>query len=148
VAQLILAGATVFAVVAVATALPTLFRIPADNDARAHLTPALVILTGGAAITFAAYLGFEARCGHRCDKGRAPDGLASVHRWWHRHDSWQWSAQLTIAALGLGIAALAFALAARRHPRARAPVWAARAVYLGWVLVVFAAPAVYELVKS
>jgi hypothetical protein len=81
VAEVILAAATVFAVVAVATAIPTLLRVPADNDARAHVTPALVMLTGAAAITFAAFLAFDARCGHRCDRGHAPEGLASVHRW-------------------------------------------------------------------
>ena len=146
-ADVVLAAGTVIAVVAVTTALPVLFRIPADNDARAHLTGALVILTGGAAITFGAYLGNDLRCGHRCDRGAAPGGIASFHRWWHRHDSWQWSTQLTIAAIGLAIAALAFAMAARRSPRARTPLWLARFVYAGWVVLVFAVPAAYEVVR-
>jgi hypothetical protein len=148
VAQVVLAAATVLALVAVVTAIPTLLRVPADNDARAHLTGALVILTGGAAVTFAAYLADDLRCGHHCDRGTGPSGIASVHRWWHRHGSWQWSAQLTIAAAGLAVAALAFALAARRSRGARAPLWTARLVYLAWAGLVFAAPAAYELVKG
>jgi len=145
--EVVLAVATVVAVAAVVSALPALARVPRDNDARSHLTAALVMLTGAAAITFAAYLAFDLRCGHRCDGGQGT-GFAGVHRWWHRHDSWQWSVQLTIAAAGLAVAALAFGLAARRSGRARAPLWGARLVYAAWVGVVFAAPAIYELVKS
>jgi hypothetical protein len=147
VADVVLAAATVFAVVAVATAIPILLRVPEDNDARAHVTGALVMVTGAAAITFGAYLGNDLRCGHRCDRGDVPTGIDSLHRWWHRNDSWQWSTQLTLAAVGLAIAALAFAMAARRNPRARAPLWIARLVFLAWVLLVAGAPAVYELVN-
>jgi hypothetical protein len=148
VAEVVLAAATVFAVVAVATTLPRLLRLAPGRDARARLMPSLVILTGGAAITFAAYLAFHLRCGHRCDMGDAPTGLASVHRWWHRHESWQWEAQLTVAAVGLAVGALAFALAARRGRRARVPLWGARLLYLAWLVLVFVLPAAYELFKS
>jgi cytochrome bd-type quinol oxidase subunit 2 len=147
VAEVVLAATTVFAVLAVATAIPALLRTERGKDARSRLTPSLAILTGGAAITFAAYLTNDLRCGHRCDRGAAPSGIASFHRWWHRHDSWQWSTQLTIAAVGLAIAALAFAMAARRRPRARTPLWVARFVYAGWVVLVFAIPAAYEVVR-
>jgi hypothetical protein len=132
-------------VAAVAAALPALVRGPEDREARKRLTPSLVILTGGAAITFAAYVAFDVRCDHNCDHAGNGTGFAGVHRWWHRHDSWQWSAQLTIAAAGLALAAVAFALAARRTRGARAPLWVARLVYAVWVAVVFAVPAVYEL---
>lgn len=147
-AQVVLAAATVFAVVAVAAALPALVRATPGRDARSRLTPSLAMLTGGAAVTFAAYLADDLRCGHRCDRGPAPTGVASFHRWWHRHDSWQWSAQLTIAAAGLALAALAFALAVRRVRLARPPLWLARLLYVAWVALVFLGPAVYELVKS
>ena len=147
-AEAVLAAATVLAVASVVSALPTLIRIPRDNDARSHLTPALVMITGAAVITFAAYLAHDLRCGHRCDRGEPPGGLANVERWWHRHDSWQWGAQLTIAAVGLAVAALAFALAARRSRRARTPLWAARGVYVAWAVLVFALPAVYRLVSG
>jgi hypothetical protein len=147
-AEVVLAAATVVAVVAVVSALPALARVPRDNDARSHLTGALVMVTGAAAITFGAYLAYDLRCGKRCDRGAAAGGIDSLHRWWHRHDAWQWSVQLTIAAAGLAVAALAFGLAARRSRRARAPLWAARMVYGVWIAVVFAAPAIYELVTS
>jgi hypothetical protein len=148
VAEVVLAAATVFAVAAIAAAIPALLRVEPARDARSRLTPSLAILTGGAAITFAAYLAYDLRCGHRCDRGDAPTGLASVHRWWHRHGSWQWSTQLTIAAVGLAVAALAFALAARRSRRARPPLWLARVLYGAWVVLVFAVPAAYELIKG
>jgi hypothetical protein len=145
--EIVLAVATVVAVAAVASALPALARVPRDNDARSHLTAPLVMVTGAAVITFGAYLGYDLRCGKRCDREAGGGGIDSLHRWWHRHDAWQWSVQLTIAAAGLAVAALAFGLAARRSPRARAPLWLARLVYAAWVAVVFAAPAIYELVS-
>jgi hypothetical protein len=106
-----------------------------------------VILTGGALVAFAAYVGFESRCGHRCEDG-AGGGFAGLHHWWRARASWQWSAQLTIAAAGLAAASLAFALAARGSGRARGPLWAARLRYLAWAVVVFAMPAAYELVTA
>jgi hypothetical protein len=106
-----------------------------------------VIVTGGAAITFASWTAFDRRCGGSCDAHpRGETGFAGFYRWWHRHDSWQWSWQLIVAAIGLAAAAIAFSLAARGHPNARVPLWAARAVYAVWVVLVFVIPATYELV--
>jgi hypothetical protein len=135
-------------VIAVATGLAALLRQrPRGQGARVRLLPSLALLTGGAAIAFAAWVAFDGRCGHGCDRHpRYETGFAGFYRWWHRHDSWQWSAQLTLAAAGLALAALAFALTARAHPRARAGLRAARVVYVVWVVLVFAVPAVYELV--
>jgi hypothetical protein len=122
-------------------------RRPRGDDARIRLLPSLALLTGGAAIAFAAWVAFDGRCGHSCDRHpRYETGLAGFYRWWHRHDSWQWSAQLTLAAIGLMLAAVAFALTARGHRRARVALWAARVVYVVWVVLVFAVPAGYELV--
>ena len=122
-------------------------RRPRGDGTRLRLLPSLALLTGGAAIAFAAWVAFDGRCGHGCDRHpRYETGLAGFYRWWHRHDSWQWSAQLTLAAVGLALAAVAFALTARGHRRARAVLWAARAVYVVWVVLVFAVPAGYELV--
>jgi hypothetical protein len=137
----------VIAVACVATALPAILREAAEPDARARLLPALLIATGGAAVTFAAYLAFDIRCGHRCEGG-GDEGFGGFHRWWHRDHSWQWGVQLTIAAAGLAFAALAFAMAARRRRRARAPLWVARIVYAAWVVLVFAVPAAYELFRG
>ena len=144
-AEVALAAATVFAAAAVSASLPVLVR---RAPAGGRLTPSLVILTGGAAITFAAWLAFDIRCGHHCEPARGSHGVASLERWWRRHDSWQWSAELTIAAAALAVAALAFALAARGAGRARAALWAARLAYAAWIVLVFAPPAVYELVRS
>ena len=146
-ADVVLAAATVFAVVAVATSLPSLLRADARERAGTRLMPSLVMLTGAAAITFAAWLAFDVRCGHRCDRGPGPDGIDSLHRWWHRHDSWQWGAELALAGAGLAVAALAFAMAARGMRRARALLWTARLAYLAWIALVFGAPAVYELLN-
>ncbi|HKP92014.1 MAG TPA: hypothetical protein VJT75_18745 [Thermoleophilaceae bacterium] len=132
--------------VAVGAALPALLRRPRGGE-RIRLLPSLALLTGGAAIAFAAWVAFDGRCGNGCDAHpRYETGFAGFYRWWHRHDSWQWSAQLTLAAVGLALAAVAFALAARGHPRARVPLWGARVVYAVWVVLVFAVPAAYELV--
>ena len=147
-AEAALAAATVIAVAAVAASLPALMRAAPDRATRSRLTPSLVILTGGAVVAFAAYLAFRLRCGHGCDHARKGDGFAGLHRWWHRHDSWQWDAQLLISAGGLATAALALTLAARGRGRARLPVWIARLAFAAWALVVFAMPAVYELVTS
>ena len=132
----------------VAAALAALLRRrPGAGGARIRLLPSLALLTGGAAIAFAAWVAFDGRCGHGCDRNpRYETGFAGFYRWWHRHDSWQWSWQLIVAAAGLALAAVAFAMTARRHPRARAVLWTARAVYAVWVVLVFAVPAAYELV--
>jgi hypothetical protein len=135
-------------VIAVATALAALLRRrPGAPHARVRLLPSLALLTGGAAIAFASWVAFDGRCGHGCDRHpRYETGFAGFYRWWHRHDSWQWSAQLTLAAVALALAATAFALTARAHPRARVALWSARVAYVVWVVLVFAVPAGYELV--
>ena len=61
-AEIALAAATVIAIAALATGLPALLR---DRRAgRSRITSALVILTGGGAITFVAYVAFQLRCGN------------------------------------------------------------------------------------
>src|SRR5919201_25673 len=119
-AEVVLAAATVLAVAAVAVALPAVLRAPADRAVRTRLTPTLVIVTGSAVISFAAYLAYTSRCGHRCERG-AGTGFAGLHDWWRTRHSWQWDAQLEIAAAALAAGALAFALAAygRRFARPR-----------------------------
>jgi ABC-type transport system involved in multi-copper enzyme maturation permease subunit len=60
-----------------------------------------------------------------------------------------WPAVLLVnRALWIGVAALAFALAARRSRRARAPFWVAWLVYVAWAALVFGAPAAYEAFKG
>jgi hypothetical protein len=135
------------AVVAVVVALATLLEErPRGRAQRLKLLPYLALLTGGAAIAFAAWIAHQGRCGQGCDHEPFGDtGIAGFRGWWHRHDSWQWSAQLTLAAAGLALSAVAFALAARGHRRARVLLWAARIVYIVWVAVVFVVPGAYAL---
>src|SRR5205814_8749063 len=124
-AEVVLAAATVLAVAAVAVALPAVLRAPPERAARTRLTPALVILTGGAVISFAAYLAFSSRCGHRCERG-AGSGFAGLHDWWRTRHSWQWNAQLTIAATALAAGTLAFALRAYGSSFSHLPVSSVR----------------------
>ncbi|HEX8073495.1 MAG TPA: hypothetical protein VF545_00805 [Thermoleophilaceae bacterium] len=146
-AEVALAAATVLALVAVAGSLATLLRAGGRSADRSRLTPALVVLTGGAAVTFAAYLAFEFRCrGSACERG-AGDGLLGFHHWWRAHDSWQWSGQLLLASVALVAAGAALWLGARDSRRKSAPLWAARLLYAGWVLLVFL-PVLYELVTG
>jgi hypothetical protein len=146
-AEVVLAAATVLAVAAVAVALPAVLRAPRDRAARTRLTPALVILTGGAVISFAAYLAYTSRCGHRCERG-AGTGFAGLHDWWRTRHSWQWHAQLVIAGVALAAGALAFALAAYGMRLARVPLSIARLLLTAWAIVCFAMPAVYELLTA
>jgi hypothetical protein len=144
--EIALAAATLLAVAAVAGSLPRLLRERERRAARARLTPSLLVLTLGAAITFAAYLSFALRCERSsCVRG-AGGGLAGLDRWWRAHDSWQWGAQLLIASMALAVAALAFWLSARASRRARPPLWFARLLYAAWFAVVLVSPAVYALV--
>jgi NO-binding membrane sensor protein with MHYT domain len=143
--ELVLAAATVAAVIALAIALPPLFRSVGETGARSRLTPSLVILTGGALITFTAWLAFDIRCGESCVADPAP-GLFDLDSWWRRRRSWQWEAQLLVVAVALPVAALAFALEARRSRRARLPLGIARALYGVWIVAVFGFTAVSELV--
>ena len=143
--EIAVAAATILALVAVLAAFAPILRARERGTVRSRLTPTLVILTGGAAITFAAYLAFQLRCGHSgCKKG-AGGGFAGLDRWWRSASSWQWGAQLLVASLGLVAAAVAFWLSAHGSKRVRPPLWAARLLYLGWATLVFLMPAAYEL---
>ena len=142
-AEVVLAVATLIAIAAVATGLPALLRD--RRAARSRVTSALVILTGGAAITFVAYLAFALRCGNSGCRDGAGDGLAEMDRWWRAESTWQWGGQLMLAAVALIAASTAFALSARASPRARWPFRIAWLLYGGWALLVFVGPAAYEL---
>ena len=147
-AEVLLAAATVVAAAAVLATVPSIVRRPgAGRPAarRKHLTPALVILTGGAAVTFVAWLAFELRCGGACTGAR--EGPLGFEPWWRRHRSWQWSGQLVLASLGLATASLALTLSARRRKVARVPLIAARVAYGCWAVGVALAPAAYELLS-
>ncbi|MEA2397848.1 MAG: hypothetical protein QOK25_1404 [Thermoleophilaceae bacterium] len=146
-AEIALAAATVIAVVAVAAALARLLRTAESRSARSRLTPALAILTGGAAITFTAYLAYSLRCGGAGCRPGGGDGVAGFHHWWRAHDSWQWSGQLLVASVGLAIAAIALWLGARDSRRRRLPLWIARLLYTAWAAIVFL-PVLYELVSG
>ena len=142
--ELVLAAAIVAAVIALATALPPLLRSAGEPGARSRLAPSLVIVTGGALITFTAYLAFDIRCGESCIADPAA-GLFDLDRWWRRRRSWQWEAQLLVAAPALAVAALAFAMAVRRNHRAVLPLGIARALYGVWIVTVFGFTALSEL---
>jgi hypothetical protein len=110
------------------------------------MTPALVILTGGAAITFVAYLAYELRCRSQGCTGASDWGFGFLRTWWRRDAAWEWGAQLALASLGLVAASIALALtAAGRFRRARRPLLAARLVYAAWAVLVFLPAAAYEL---
>lgn len=142
-AEIALAAATVLAVAAVLTGLPRLLREGRTRDARSRLTPALLILTGGAAVTFAAYLAFKLRCDRIGCRHRTGHGFAELEQWWRGRSSWQWSGQLALASVALAAAAAAFWLSATRRRGARPAVWSARLLYVAWVLLVFVLPLAY-----
>jgi hypothetical protein len=147
-AELVLAVATVVALVLVAAALVALLRSSGSGSdssraTRERVTPALAILTGSAAITFAAYLAYKLRCqGKACEFG-AGDGLLGFHHWWRAHDSWQWAGQLLVAALALASSAAALWLVSRGR-RGRPPLWVGRILCGAWALLVFL-PVLYEV---
>jgi hypothetical protein len=136
------AAATVFAAVAVVYTLPALVNRPRG---RSGLTPALVIITGGAAITFVAWLAFTVRCSQSGCHIHPGDSIGGLEPWWRRKHSWQWGGQLALASLGLVTAAIALALAARERPGARKALLAARAFYATWAVVAFLVPAAWEI---
>jgi hypothetical protein len=141
--EIAVAAATLLAVVAVAVALPALMR--RRSGGRSGLTPSLVILTGGAAITFVAWLAFTVRCSQAGCHVKPSDTIAGLAPWWRRKHSWQWSGQLMLASLGLVTASVALALAARRGKGARPAVLLARLCYAVWAVVVFVIPAIWEI---
>ena len=142
VGEIALAVATVMAVVAVGVTLPAL---PRRARGRTGLTPALVIVTGGAAITFVAYLAFTIRCEQSGCGVSAGDALAGIDPWWRDGRSWEWGAQLLLASVALVTSSLALALAARELRGARPALLLARLAYFTWVVLVFALPLVWEL---
>ena len=142
VGEIMVAAGTLIAVVAVGAALPALMR---RTGGRSGLTPALVILTGGAAITFVAWLAFTIRCSQSGCHVKPSYTVFGLEPWWRRKHSWQWGAQLTLASVGLVVASLSLALAARERPGARATLFAARFVYAAWALVAFVLPAAWEV---
>jgi hypothetical protein len=142
IAELAVASATVFAAVAVVYTLPALVS---RARGRAGLTPALVIVTGGAAITFVAWLAFTVRCTQSGCHVHPGDTFAGLEPWWRRKHSWQWGGQLGLASVGLVTASIALALAARDRPGARPALIAARAFYVAWAAVAFLIPAAWEI---
>jgi hypothetical protein len=138
-----MAVATVVAVVLMAVTLPALLR-RRRVVGRAGVTPALVILTGAAAITFVAYLAFIFRCHESGCRIRADDTVAGFYPWWRNDDSWQWGGQLALAGVALVLASAALALAVRERRGARPGVTLARVAVAAWVLIAFLVPAAWE----
>src|SRR3989442_15685673 len=80
--EIALAAATVVALAAVVAGLPPLLRPAEAEGGRGRVTPALVMLTGGGAITFTAYLAFGPRCGTtRCRRGAGGGFAGRPPRW-------------------------------------------------------------------
>jgi hypothetical protein len=101
--------------------------------------------TGGAVITFIAYIAFNGRCGSECIDHGGPQ-LAGHDVWWRIDQAWQWSAQLGVASLGLAGAALALLCTARGWSRAAgAPLWLARIAFAVWGLAALILPISLEL---
>jgi hypothetical protein len=140
--EIALAVATVVAVVAVGVALTGIAR---RNAGRTGLTSPLVVVTGGAAITFVAYIAFQIRCGDTGCVVGIGDTVAGISPWWRIDRAWQWGGQLTLASAGLMISSLALAFAARESRAARPLLIAARAAYFIWILLVFAVPLAWEV---
>lgn len=128
------------AVIAVAASLPRLLREGRGANLRPRLTPALLILTGGAAVTLASYLVFKLGCDRLGCHRREGHGFAKLDDWWHGRHSWEWAGQVTIAAAALTAAALAFWLSAGARRGARHALWSARLLYAAWVVLVFVVP--------
>ena len=145
--EIALGLAMAVALVCIAATLVPLARGAGRDEphGRARMTPALVILTGGAAITFVSYLAYVLRCrSEGCEAAGWAFGF--INTWWRRETAWEWGAQLALASIGLVAASIALALSARgRFKRARPPLIAARLAYAAWALVVFLPAAAYEL---
>lgn len=143
VGEVVMAAATVAAVVLLALTLPALIRL--GRGGRRAVTPALVILTGAAAITFVSYLAFFVRCAEAGCVVRPGDTAAGLYPWWRANDSWQWGAQLALAGVALVLASVALFLAVRGRRSAPRAVALARAAVFVWALVAFFIPALWEI---
>ncbi|MBV9213039.1 MAG: hypothetical protein JOZ25_05255 [Actinobacteria bacterium] len=143
--EIAVAAATLLALAAVVASLPPLLAARQRDATRTRLTPSLVMLTGGAAITFAAYLAFQIRCNGTACRSGAGGGPAELARWWRSESTWEWGAQLFLASVGLAAASAAFWLSARASNRSRSTLWAARVLYLLWALFVVVVPGAWEL---
>ena len=145
--EIALGLAMAIALVCIAATLVPLARGEGRDEprGRARMTPALVILTGGAAITFVSYLAYVLRCrSEGCHDAGWAFGL--FRTWWRRETAWEWGAQLALASIGLVAASIALAFSARgRFRRARTPLFAARLAYAVWAIVVFLPAAAYEV---
>jgi hypothetical protein len=145
--EIALGLAMAVALVCIAATLVPLARGAGREEprGRARMTPALVVLTGGAAITFVSYLAYVLRC--RSEGCEAPGwAFGFISTWWRQETAWEWGAQLALASIGLVAASIALALSASgRFKRARPPLIAARLAYAAWALVVFLPAAAYEL---
>jgi hypothetical protein len=145
--EIALGLAMAVALVCIAATLVPLARGAGRDEprGRARMTPALVVLTGGAAITFVSYLAYVLRCRSEGCTG-ADWAFGFVRTWWRRDTAWEWGAQLALASIGLVAASLALALSASgRFKDARPPLYAARIAYAAWALVVFVPAAAYEI---
>ena len=145
--EIALGLAMAVALVCIAATLVPLARGRGRDEprGRAKMTPALVILTGGAAITFVSYLAYVLRCRSQgChDAGWA---FGFLRTWWRRETAWEWGIQLALTSIGLVAASVALALSATgRFKRAKAPLIAARLAYAAWAVVVFLPAAAYEV---
>jgi len=142
--EVVMAAATVAAVALLALTLPALIRL--GRGGRRAVTPALVILTGAAAITFVSYLAFFVRCAEAGCVIESDDTVAGLYPWWRADDSWQWGAQLALAGVALVLSSVALFLAVRGRRSARRAVALARVTVFIWALVAFFLPALWEIV--
>jgi hypothetical protein len=110
---------------------------------RPRLAAPLVTITGGAVVAFVAYLAYDGRCREWC--GPTASGREV---WWRIQDAWQWGAQLTLASVGLGAAALALVLAARGMRGVRPAVRVAQIAFAVWFVVSLAIPLGIEIAMS
>jgi hypothetical protein len=130
--------------VLLALTLPAMLR-RGPGGRTAAITSSLVIVTGGAAVTFVAYLAFVIRCSQYGCHVRPGDRVSGIAPWWHIRHAWQWGAQLGLAAIGLAVGSAALALASRERRSARIGLNLARALFGLWVVGVFAIPAAWEI---
>src|SRR2546425_13342417 len=86
--EIALAAATVVALAAVVAGLPPLLRPAEAEGGRGRVTPALVMLTGGAALTLTAHPAFELRCRPTRRPRGAGGRLAGPSPWGAAEASW------------------------------------------------------------